>query len=151
MTIQAQSKSPAGTPLPPVPHSHRSGDSQEACSGWQAGLFVCRIKPNWRRNPLSCPRPALLCFRWWWYSWRHTYYWMTIETNCLYLACSSVWINCPLPLGHATQWGEVKGKKKTPKPKSATEKQEFRSSNSQRGGFAGRGRGGKRALERALL
>ncbi|CAO3573487.1 unnamed protein product [Mortierella alpina] len=43
--------------------------------------------------------------------------------------------------GHATQWGEVKGKKKTPKTKTASEKQEFRSSNSQRGGFAGRGRG----------
>ncbi|KAF8926887.1 hypothetical protein BGZ47_002488, partial [Haplosporangium gracile] len=43
--------------------------------------------------------------------------------------------------GHATQWGEVKGKKKTPKPKTTTEKQDFRSSNSQRGGFAGRGRG----------
>ncbi|KAF8981265.1 hypothetical protein BGZ46_003073 [Entomortierella lignicola] len=43
--------------------------------------------------------------------------------------------------GHASQWGEVKGKKKTPKPKSASEKQEFRTSNSQRGGFAGRGRG----------
>ncbi|KAG0207943.1 RNAPII degradation factor [Mortierella sp. GBA30] len=43
--------------------------------------------------------------------------------------------------GHATQWGEVKGKKKTPKAKTASEKQEFRSSNSQRGGFAGRGRG----------
>ncbi|KAG0364587.1 RNAPII degradation factor [Gamsiella multidivaricata] len=43
--------------------------------------------------------------------------------------------------GHASQWGEVKGKKKTPKPKIASEKQEFRTSNSQRGGFAGRGRG----------
>ncbi|KAI1302080.1 RNAPII degradation factor [Mortierella claussenii] len=43
--------------------------------------------------------------------------------------------------GHVTQWGEVKGKKKTPKPKTASEKQEFRTSNSQRGGFAGRGRG----------
>ncbi|KAG0061553.1 RNAPII degradation factor [Linnemannia elongata] len=43
--------------------------------------------------------------------------------------------------GHATQWGEVKGKKKTPKPKTTSEKQDFRSSNSQRGGFAGRGRG----------
>ncbi|KAF9111879.1 hypothetical protein BGX27_004322 [Mortierella sp. AM989] len=43
--------------------------------------------------------------------------------------------------GHATQWGEVKGKKKTPKPKSSSDKQEFRTSNSQRGGFAGRGRG----------
>ncbi|KAG0340685.1 hypothetical protein BG004_006306 [Podila humilis] len=43
--------------------------------------------------------------------------------------------------GHATQWGEVKGKKKTPKPKSAPEKQEFRSSNNQRGGFTARGRG----------
>ncbi|KAF9580492.1 hypothetical protein BGW38_002854, partial [Lunasporangiospora selenospora] len=42
--------------------------------------------------------------------------------------------------GHATQWGEVKGKKKTPKPKSASEQQQFRSS-SQRGGFTGRGRG----------
>ncbi|KAF9315198.1 hypothetical protein BG003_003383 [Podila horticola] len=41
--------------------------------------------------------------------------------------------------GHATQWGEVKGKKKTPKPKSAPEKQEFRSNS--RGGFAARGRG----------
>ncbi|KAF9086293.1 RNAPII degradation factor, partial [Mortierella sp. AD031] len=39
--------------------------------------------------------------------------------------------------GHATQWGEVKGKKKTPKPKTTSEKQDFRSSNSQRGGFAG--------------
>ncbi|KAF9150598.1 RNAPII degradation factor [Linnemannia schmuckeri] len=43
--------------------------------------------------------------------------------------------------GHATQWGEVKGKKKTPKPKTTSEKQDFRSSNSQRGGFVGRGRG----------
>ncbi|KAF9331480.1 RNAPII degradation factor [Podila minutissima] len=41
--------------------------------------------------------------------------------------------------GHATQWGEVKGKKKTPKPKSTSEKQEFRSNS--RGGFAARGRG----------
>ncbi|KAG0251921.1 RNAPII degradation factor, partial [Mortierella polycephala] len=43
--------------------------------------------------------------------------------------------------GHASQWGEVKGKKKTPKSKTASEKHEFRSSSSQRGGFAGRGRG----------
>lgn len=43
-------------------------------------------------------------------------------------------------LGHASQWGEVKGKKKTPKPKTAPERSEFRS---QRGGFADRGSRGR--------
>ncbi|KAF9399168.1 hypothetical protein BGX21_006709 [Mortierella sp. AD011] len=38
-------------------------------------------------------------------------------------------------LGHATQWGEVKGKKKTQKPKTTT--------SSQRGGFADRGSRGR--------
>ncbi|KAF9301413.1 hypothetical protein BGZ74_006749 [Mortierella antarctica] len=42
--------------------------------------------------------------------------------------------------GHATQWGEVKGKKKTPKPKAAPERSEFRT---QRGGFADRGSRGR--------
>ncbi|KAG0279178.1 RNAPII degradation factor [Linnemannia gamsii] len=42
--------------------------------------------------------------------------------------------------GHASQWGEVKGKKKTPKPKSA--QQEYRGP-SQRGGFADRGSRGR--------
>ncbi|KAF9557835.1 hypothetical protein EC968_007417 [Mortierella alpina] len=44
--------------------------------------------------------------------------------------------------GHAPQWGEVKGKKKTPKPKTTFEKQDFRS-GSQRGGFADRGSRGR--------
>ncbi|KAF9900389.1 RNAPII degradation factor [Linnemannia zychae] len=43
--------------------------------------------------------------------------------------------------GHATQWGEVKGKKKTPKPKATYDRQEFRPS--QRGGFADRGSRGR--------
>ncbi|KAG0331567.1 hypothetical protein BG000_010775, partial [Podila horticola] len=44
--------------------------------------------------------------------------------------------------GHASQWGEVKGKKKTPKPKAAPERSEFRT---QRGGFADRGSRGRDA------
>ncbi|KAG0197172.1 hypothetical protein BGX28_009316 [Mortierella sp. GBA30] len=44
--------------------------------------------------------------------------------------------------GHASQWGEVKGKKKTPKVKTTSEKQDFRTGN-QRGGFADRGSRGR--------
>ncbi|KAI1307057.1 RNAPII degradation factor [Mortierella claussenii] len=44
--------------------------------------------------------------------------------------------------GHATQWGEVKGKKKATKPKTTADKYDSRA-NSQRGGFADRGSRGR--------